>query len=116
MKDINGKIQYKGKEYPIVFNLNVMETLQDKYGSVDAWSDLIQPAEGEPSAKALKFGFTTMINEGIDMMNDESEEKLPLFTEKQVARILTEIGFANATSKMKDVIIESTKDDSEKNA
>ena len=28
MKDINGKIQYRGKDYALVFNLNVMENVQ----------------------------------------------------------------------------------------
>ena len=32
MKDFGGKIQYKGEEYGLVFNLNVMETIQEEYG------------------------------------------------------------------------------------
>ena len=41
-------------------------------------------------------------------------EKLPLFTTKQVGRILTEIGLQEATKKLNDTVIESTKSD-EKN-
>ena len=40
MKDINGKIQYKNKEYKLVFNLNVMEAVQAEYGTLEQWGDL----------------------------------------------------------------------------
>ena len=50
------KINYLETEtdrYPLVFTLNVMEAIQEKYGTIDAWSSLIQ-REGEPDIKALK--------------------------------------------------------------
>lgn len=112
MKDINGKIQYKDREYTIVFNLNVMEAIQEKYGSVEAWGDLTDGTKGEPNAKAVIFAFTEMINEGIDIENEEREEKQKFFSLKQVGRIITEIGLANATAKLNQTVIESTKGDS----
>ena len=30
MKEISKTLEYKGKEYKLVFNLNVMEVIQDK--------------------------------------------------------------------------------------
>ena len=35
MKDVNGKIEYKGKEYNLAFNLNVMEKIQDEFETID---------------------------------------------------------------------------------
>lgn len=114
MKDINGKIQVNGTEYPLVFNLNVMEAIQEKYGSIEEWGNLTDGESGEPNAKAVIFGFTEMINEGIDIENDEREEKRKPLTLKQVGRLITEYGLTNAATKLNQTVIESTKSE-EKN-
>ena len=117
MKDYEGKIQYKGRDYRLVFNLNVMETIQEKYGSIDEWGKLTdgQNEENEPNAKAVKFGFTAMLNEGIDMDNEENGTDIKPFTEKQVGRIITEIGLKEATQNLNDTVINSV-ENTEKNA
>ena len=117
MKDFNGKIQYKDKEYKLVFNLNVMESIQEKYGSLDKWGSLTDGTEnnGEPDAKAVIFGFTEMINEGIDIDNEENGTDNKPLTLKQVGRLITDIGLANATDKLNKTVVESTKSE-EKNA
>lgn len=107
MKDINGKIQYKDKEYKLVFNLNVMERIQEEYGSIEEWGNLT--SGGEPNAKAVIFGFTEMLNEGIDIENEENESDIKPLTLKQVGRMITEIGFENATEKLSETVVESTK-------
>lgn len=114
MKDMNGKIQYKDKEYTLVFNLNVMESIQDEYGSLEAWGELTD-VNGEPNAKAVIFGLTEMLNEGIDIANEENGTDVKPFTHKQVGRMLTEIGIQNATGALNKTIIESTESE-EKNA
>ena len=115
MKDVNGTLQYRDKEYRIVFNLNVMEEIQQEYGSIEKWGQLTDGSMGEPDAKAVKFGFMSMLNEGIDMNNDElgTDEK-PL-TMKQVGRMITEIGLLEATATLNNTVIESTKSE-EKNS
>lgn len=115
MNEINGKLQYRDKEYPLVFNLNVMEKIQDEYGSIDEWGALTDGKDGEPNAKAVIFGFTEMINEGIDIQNDTDGTDEPFVTRKQVGRIITEFGLINATKKLNETVIESTQSD-EKNA
>lgn len=109
MKDINGKIQYRGKELALVFNLNVMENVQAEYGTVEKWGDLTDGSSGEVDAKALIFGFTEMLNEGIDIANEENGTDDPHFTHKQVGRIITEVGLQNAAKVMNDTVIESTR-------
>lgn len=115
MKDINGKLQYKDKTYNLVFNLNVMESIQQEYGSIEEWGKLTDGKEGEPDAKAVIFGFTEMINEGIDIENEDSEEKKPFLSRKQVGRMITEIGLKESTDKLNDTVINSTQS-AEKNA
>lgn len=115
MKDFNEEIQYKGNTYKLVFNLNVMESIQNEYGSLDEWGKLTDGTEnGEPDAKAVIFGFTEMLNEGIDISNEENGSDIKPLTLKQVGRIITEIGLENATNKLNDTVVESTKTD-EKN-
>lgn len=109
MKDFNGEIQYRDKTYKLVFNLNVMEAIQEKYGTLDAWSMLTDGSMGEPDAKAVKFGFTEMLNEGIDMENEENGTDIKPLTLKQVGRIITEVGLAGATAALNQTVIESTK-------
>lgn len=116
MKDSNGKIQYRGKEYTLVFNLNVMEKIQEEYKTLDRWGDLTDGVNGEPNAKAIIFGFTQMLNEGIDIENDENGMQDKFLTQKQVGRMLTEIGLAQATSVMNETVINSTQGEEEKNA
>jgi hypothetical protein len=106
MKSNVQTILYKGKEYPLVFNLNVMEIIQDEYGTLDRWGDLMHGEE--PSAKAVKFGLGAMLNEGIDMRNEETGENEPLLTLKQVGRILTEHGLSNVTSLLTQTVVDST--------
>lgn len=110
MNDVNGKIQYKDREYTIVFNLNVMEAIQAEYGSLEEWGNLTDGSEsGEPDAKAVIFGFTEMINEGIDMANEADGTDVKPLTRKQVGRIITEVGLAEATATMNQTVVESTK-------
>lgn len=108
MKDINGKIQYRDKEYKIVFNLNVMEAIQAEYGTMEKWGDLTDGSAGEPDAKAVIFGIREMLNEGIDIDNDENGTDIPFFTHKQVGRLVTEAGLRNVTEEMNKTVIEST--------
>ena len=112
VKEVSSKITYKDKDYKLVFNLNVMEKIQDEYKTIDAWGKLTDGSVGEVNVKALVFGITEMINEAIDIDNDENGTNEPFVTHKKVGRILTEVGIANAAKNMNDLVIESTKDDS----
>lgn len=114
MKDFNGTIEYKGKTYKLYFNLNVMEQIQEEYGTIEKWGNLSDGALGEVNAKAVIFGMAAMINEGIDIENDEKGTDIKPLTLKQVGRIITEVGMKEATKALNDTVIESTKD--EKNA
>lgn len=114
MKDYNGELQYKDKIYKLIFNLNVMEAIQEEYGSLDEWSKLTDGVSGEPNAKAIIFGFMAMINEGIDIENEENGTDVKQLTLKQVGRIVTEVGLQEATSQLNETVVESTKSE-EKN-
>lgn len=107
MKDIKSRIVTSKATYPLVFNLNVMEEIQEKFGSLDKWGDLTDGKDGEPSLKAIKYGVMLMINEGIDIENEELETKMPFVNEKQVGRIITEIGLAKISELMQDTTTKS---------
>nr|DAQ85217.1 MAG TPA: tail tube protein [Caudoviricetes sp.] len=117
MKEISKELEYKGKNYKLVFNLNVMEVIQDKYGTLENWGKLTDGAEndGEPNAKAVIFGITAMLNEGIDIENEENGTKEKMLTNKQVGRMITDIGLQSSAQLMNGVVIDSTKS-GEKNA
>ena len=117
MKEISKTLEYKGKEYKLVFNLNVMEVIQDEYGTLENWGKLTDGTEndGEPNAKAVIFGITAMLNEGIDIENEENGTEEKMLTNKQVGRMITDIGLQSSAQLMNGVVIDSTKS-GEKNA
>ena len=113
MKSAMQTIEYRGKTYRLVFDLNVMESIQDEYGSIEAWGKLTEPEDdGEPNIKALVLGVTEMINEGIEIANDEDGTDEKPLTHRKVARILTEVGLESVADKMQKSVIDSTEDDS----
>ena len=91
MKDTMDTLSYKGKEYNLIFNLNVLQEMQDKYGTMaECLNEAYGKATGEPSIKVLAFMVTAMINEAIDINNEEKGEKEPPVTEKMVNRMLSD--------------------------
>lgn len=116
MKDYSIKFNVDGKVYPAIFNLNVMEQIQEEYGSVQKWGELTDAKSGEPNAKAIIFGFWAMVNEAIDIENDDRAEKEPLLTIKQVGRIISRAGLEKSAETLNNAIVEATKEDSPKNA
>ena len=99
MKEKEAVFSVNGKEYKAVFNLNVM-----------------QGEKGEVDIKALIFGIKAMLNEAIDIENETlTDNKKPYLTEKQVGRLITEMGLKEATQKLNSTVINSTKDDKPKN-
>jgi len=116
MKDYSYSFNIDDKTYKLVFNLNVMEEIQSKYGTIQKWGNLTDKANGEPNAKALIFGFTAMLNEAIEIENEEKGTNNPTFTLKQVGRLITKIGLSNASENLNNAITESVKDEHPKNA
>lgn len=110
MKEVSKVINYKGKDYKLVFNLNVMEKIQDEYKTIGAWGELTDGSSGEVNVKALVFGLTEMLNEGIEISNEDNGTNEPLLSHKKVARMLSEIGVDKATKDLNKVVIESVKE------
>lgn len=109
------ELEYHGKNIPITFNLNVMQMIQEEYGTINAWAE--QTSGEEPSAKALIFGFLAMINEGIDIYKDEGQgDGLEPMTQKQVGRMISEVGLKESARVLQAVVVDATRDDSSKNA
>ena len=71
-----------------------------------------------PAIKDLKKGLTIMMNEAIDMQNAELpiEQQQELVNEKQVGRIISEVGFEETTKIIMGLSKESTEtEESSKN-
>ena len=110
-------IKVDGKEYPIAFTLNVMEAIQEEYGSMENWMNVIEPGEGEEiKIKDLIWIFKEMINEGIDIENEEKGEKRSFLTHKQVGRLVSAIGMKDGQEFIMSLTVESVTTDEEKNS
>ena len=110
MKDYKINFKLDDKEYSIVFNLNVMEAIQEEYGTVQEWGALTDGKSGEVNAKALKFGFMAMMNEAIEIENEENGTNKQLFTLSQVGRIITRAGIEKSAETLNNAVIEATKE------
>ena len=110
MVDKINYLETETEKFPLVFTLNVMESIQEKYGTIEAWSNLIQ-RDGEPDIKALKFFITEAINEGLEIEAEKTGEKRKAITSKKAGRTLTEIGLSGAASKIMATISDSVEMD-----
>ena len=99
-------LETDSEKFPLAFTLNVMEALQDEYGTLSEWSELIRNQK-EPNIKALKFFITEAINEGIDIENEKSNEKRAPITSSKAGRIVTEIGLKKVANTITKMITES---------
>lgn len=108
MKNTIAYIETENRKVPLVFNLNVMEEIQEQYGSLDKWGEITE-GDGEPRAKDLKAGIIAMINEGIDIENEENGTNEPMLTLKQVGRLITEVGIQEIVAKIQEITLASTK-------
>ena len=116
MKDYRATFALDDKEYGMVFNLNVMEQIQEEYGTIQKWGALTDGKSGEVNAKALKFGLWAMLNEAIDIDNDENGGNEPNLTLKQVGRIVSRAGLQKSAETLNKAVVEATKEDAPKNA
>lgn len=99
-------LETDSEKFPLAFTLNVMESIQDEYGTLSEWSELIRNQK-EPNIKALKFFITEAINEGIDIENEKSDEKRAPITSSKAGRIVTEIGLKKVANTITKMITES---------
>ncbi len=99
----------ENNKLPICFNLNVMEEIQEKYGSMQKWGEMVENKEiGEPQIKDLKYGLASMINEGIDIENERTGSNVQPLTDKQIGRIIGRIGFKKIIDAVKELTVKST--------
>ena len=112
MKDTVVYIETEDKKYPLVFNLNVMEEIQEQYGSVKRWGEITANPDGA-DIKVLKFGIMAMLNEAIDIENEENGTNEPMLDAKQVGRILSKVGIKKVFEKIHEITIASTKSEGE---
>ena len=101
-------LETDSEKFPLAFTLNVMESIQDEYGTLSEWSELIRNQK-EPNIKALKFFITEAINEGIDIENEKSDEIRASITSAKAGRIITEIGFQKVAKTINKMVSESVK-------
>lgn len=99
-------LETDSEKFPLAFTLNVMESIQDEYGTLSEWSELIRNKK-EPNIKALKFFITEAINEGIEIENEKSSEKRVPIASSKAGRITTEVGLKKVANTIIKMITES---------
>ena len=108
MKNTIVYVETEAKKIPLVFNLNVMEEIQEKYGSLEKWGEMTQ-GNGEPQIKDLKAGIMAMVNEAIDIENEKNGKNEAMMSEKQVGRFMSDVGIDVIVKKIQEITVASTK-------
>jgi hypothetical protein len=80
IKDGRYPINLRGKDYYLLFSLNALDALQDKFGGYDKLSEIFNE-KNKDIFKDLRWLLTLLINEGLE----ENEQEL---TEQQVGRLI----------------------------
>ncbi len=117
MKEIFETIEYKGKKYPLVCNINVMEEIQKRYKSFTEWSNLCGGTTDKKvvDIAAFKTEILLMINEGLLIESEDNGTEFKEMTLCQVGRLISEVGLVEVTNKLTKVIVESVGADTRKN-
>lgn len=115
LRDYIFDLEVENKNYQLIFNLNVMQDIQEEYETLENWGDLTDGKNKEVNVKALIFGLTSMINEAIEIKNEEQGSNEPLLSKKQVGRLITKVGIEKTALKLNEAVVEATKSD-QKNA
>ena len=117
MKETFETIEYKGKKYPLVCNINVMEEIQKRYKSFTEWSNLCGGTtdKKEVDIAAFKTGILLMINEGLLIESEDNGTEFKEMTPRQVGRLISEVGLVEVTNKLTKVIVESVGVNTRKN-
>lgn len=116
MLEIKKYIETRDEKYPVIFSFNVLEEIQNKYGSFDNWSHIIEGEEligtewekKEPKISDVKYFIKIAINEGIDLENEKNNQNRKFLTDKQVGRLISEVGVHKISQIIRDVIQTST--------
>lgn len=116
MLEIKKYIETGAEKYPVIFSFNVLEEIQDKYESFDKWSHIIEGEEliddewekKEPKIKDIKYFIKIAINEGIDLENEKTNGNRKFLTDKQVGRLISEVGVQKISKIIREVIQTST--------
>lgn len=77
-------ITLNGKEYGLLFSLNALDAIQEKFGGYDKLSEILN-SDNKDLFKNIKWLFALLINEA-RLADDENAEML---TEDRVGRMVT---------------------------
>ena len=80
IKDGRYPVELNGKTYHLLFSLNALDAVQDKFGGYDKL-DKVFDSNSPTMIKDLKWLLTLLINEGM-------EENEPQLTEQQVGKLI----------------------------
>ncbi len=83
IKDGGAAVTLKGKKYRLLFTLNALDELQEKFGGYNKLNEVFD--QNNPDwVKDTRWLLTLLINEGLQ----EEDEDASLLTEQQVGRMI----------------------------
>ena len=85
LKEAYVTLELNGETYPLAYNLNVMERVDEHFKGLENLGRAF--TGGSESMRHQKWLLTAMLNEGVDIQNDDGQNR-PALSEKQVGRMI----------------------------
>jgi hypothetical protein len=101
MKPAMKTIKHGGAIYPLAFDFNVLESIEEEFGGLDIWQEKISKNSG--SFGAMISGFKACLNEGIDIENERTGSIRNFLNHKQAGRLLGELGLETAAESIAEL-------------
>lgn len=104
-------IELGEEKYPIKCDLAVLEEIQEKYGTINAFelklagwvkNEEKKLVKTEPSMKAIRFVLPLMINEGIDIENAKNGKKRKHITDAELRELCTGVNVFDVANELHD--------------
>lgn len=82
------EFEIRGKKYPIAFNLNVIEAIQEKYKGLEEWEKALGSEKDGEAISTLKWTLWMFVNAGIETNNFEKGEERATITIEQAGMLV----------------------------
>lgn len=96
MNYIGAPLKFMGHEYHLMFTVNVIDEVQDRFDiDITDIKDVIGRTAERKLRKNVGTVLTILLNGAIDIENEERKDKLPNMNERMVCRHINELNFVD---------------------
>lgn len=106
------EINLRGRRYGLLFSLNVLDAVQDKYGTIDQLAEIFNPENNKDWLKDTKWLLALLVNEGANLEEFLGvENPVGHITEQELGLLVDLQNFREVQNAIFAAFARGTKDD-----